>query len=452
MRRPPRVSGFAARNTVRFYRDPFSLLAEAQSRHGDVFSVKTLGLGEWVYLCSPELVREMFKAPSEVLAAGEVNSSLLGFMLGTNATFSLDGDAHRQRQWLIHPHLNQPSKIERHIPAIRRVALRALERWPRDRPFAFLPQGHRISLDVMIHAMFGDSEDAALEHLVEKFEQFAGKGLRSPLIPLSFLQIDLGPWSPWGKVMAMRRRVMEALGREIDQRLERYHGAADSEDDEQGDIIGVLARTPQRNGEILSRQALLEEVINLLFAGHETTGTIMTWTMETLHAHPEVLERVRAELDEVLGGEPVTADDLPKLEFLHAVIQETIRYRPIAPMAGVRMAKQPFEVGGFEVPPGLLVTQCFARMTRREELFDDPESFLPERFYRFKPRPFEWNPFGGGTRMCIGRGLAEMELKVVLATLLQEARFEIAQDRVTPTRNGFFFVPNQGLQLRVSGT
>ena len=453
-RRPPRVPGLAVTNTARFYKDPFSLLERAQKAHGDLFSVKLLGLGEWTFLCSPALVKEMFKAPTDVLSAGENNGQILGFMLGKDATFSLEGDAHRQRQWLVHPFLNQPSKILGHVPAIRQVALRILDRWPRDRPFAFLDQGHRISLDVMLHVLFGDSEDETLDHLRELFEVFAGKGCRSPLIPLSFLQINLGPKSPWGKILEMRRRVMEAFGAEIDRRLP----AMDAEGGEPGepdaatddlDVLSQLASTPQRNGVTLSRQSLLEEVINLLFAGHETTGTIMTWTMETLHSHPEVLDRTLKELDEVLGGEPVSAETVPQLEYLDAVIQETIRYRPIAPMAGIRRVEKPFELDGRTLAPGSIVTQCFPRMARRPELFERPDVFDPNHFYQRRMAPFTWNAFGGGTRMCVGRGLAELELKVVLATLLQNARFTIAQEAVTPERSGMFFGPSQGLRLEV---
>lgn len=448
----PRVAGLTATNTVRFYRDPFQMVEEAQKTHGDIFSISLLGLGQWVFLCSPDLVREMFKAPTDVLPAGENNGQLLGFMLGTDATFSLDGDAHRQRQWLVHPHLNKPSMIERHVPAIRTVALRALERWPRDRPFPFLDHGHRISLDVMLHLFFGDSEGAALDHLREVFEVFAGKGCRSPLIPLSFLQINLGPWSPWGKILEMRRQVKEAFGAEIDRRISA--APPSSEDDGTAppsdlDVITQLARTPQRNGELLSRQSLLDEVLNVVFAGHEATGATLTWALETLHSHPEVLERVHAELEDVLGGQPVTAQALPRLEYLAAVIQETIRYRPLAPMAGVRKVAKPFEIGGRTLEPGTIVTQCFPRMAQNPEVFERPEIFDPERFYRRKIAPFTWNPFGGGSRMCIGRGLAELELKVVLATLLQEAEFELAQDDVKPERAGLFFGPSKGLMLRV---
>jgi unspecific monooxygenase len=449
---PPRPSGSVLGHTVRFLRDPFSLIEQATAECGDVFSVRILGLGEWVFLGSPELIREMFKAPTDVLAAGETNRDQLGFMLGTDATFSLDGQDHRRRQRLVHPQLNGP-RVLRHLPAMREISLRKLAGWPADRPISFLTEAHRISLEVMIHAMFGSSEGARLERLADLFERFATRGLRSPLIAMPYLQVDLGRFSPWGRILHMRREMLEAFGAEVTARVRaRRADGGDAEDagEEAGDILTALTETPLHDGGYLTEAQLLDEVINLLFAGHETTGNAMTWAMESLHAHPEVLERVRAELDEVVGGEPVAAEHLDRLTYLQAAIQESIRYRPMAPMAGIRRVKKPFEIGGYEIPPGTLVVQCFPAMARRPELYEHPCRFAPEHFHGRKTKPFEWNPFGGGTRMCIGRGLAEVELKVVLATLLQHADFRIAQDEVKPVRQGFFFGPDRGLLLEVT--
>lgn len=447
---PPAIPGSRFGHTARFFRNPFPMLEEAQAELGDIFSMDLVGMGHWVYLCSPALIKEMFKAPADVLVAGEVNRELLGFMLGEDSTFCLDGQAHRQRQRLIHPFLNKPSLIHGHVPLVRELALETLAAMPMDRSFPFLHVAHRLSLDVMLRVFFGTGQRHELAELATLFDTFAGKGLRSPLIPLKFLQIDLGRHSPWGRILHMQRRVREAFGKAINRRLDGASSLGDTGDagDDRGILLDV-ATTQQKDGGTLSRESLLQEVINLLFAGHETTGTIMTWTLETLHSHPEVLDRVRQELADVAGDAPISLEHVPRLEWLQATIQETIRYRPIAPMAGVRLAKRPFEIGGHTVPEGSLVAQCFPRMARFPELYARPDHFDPEHFYRRRTKPFEWNPFGGGTRMCVGRGLAELELLVVIATFLQHADFEIAQDTVVPERQGLFFTPSQGLQLRM---
>lgn len=439
LRRPPLMAGSAPRQTLRFLKDPFALIEEGTRLHGDVFSIRFLGFGTWTFLASPEHVKTMFKAPADVLVAGEANRAQLGFMLGTNASFSLDGEAHRQRQRLVHPTLNSHHQIHPHVPLIGRLTRRMIGAWPTDRPLPFLASAHRLSLDVMIHTLLAASDDHELDALGGLFDQFAGRGLRSPLIAMPYLQWDLGRFSPWGRVMHLRRRVMDALRQQIRRRC-------DSPEDFD-DVVGRLAATAQKDGSYLTESALLEEVVNLLFAGHETTGTILTWTLECLLAHPQVLQRLLDELDDVLTGRPVAAEHLDQLPYLQAVIHEAIRFRPIAPMAGVRLVKQAFPIGDYELAPGSLVVQCFPAMARRPELFARPERFDPEHFYRRKMKPFTWNPFGGGTRMCIGRGLAELELKVALATLLQQVELTLAQDSVRAVRNGFFFAPDNGLQI-----
>lgn len=438
-RQPPKLAGTAIRQTLRFLKDPFALIDEGTRQHGDIFSIRFLGFGEWTFLCSPQLVREMFKAPRDVLVAGEANKAQLGFMLGTDASFSLDGDAHRQRQRLVHPTLNSPRQIHRHVPTIVRLTRRMIDGWPKGTAFPLLHASHRLSLDVMIHTLLAGSDESDLDHLADLFDSFAGRGLRSPLIAMPYLQWDLGRFSPWGRITHMRRQVMERFREHIHRRCGSPENFSDT--------VGRLATTAQQDGAYLTESALLEEVINLLFAGHETTGTIMTWAVECLLAHPEVLEGVRRELDDVLRGEPLVAEHLDQLHYLQAVIQETIRFRPIAPMAGVRLVKEPYVLGEHELQAGQLVVQCFPAMARRPELFERPDHFDPQHFLQRKMAPFTWNPFGGGTRMCIGRGLAELELKVALATLVQEVDLRLAQSSVRPTRNGFFFAPNRGLQV-----
>lgn len=438
-RRPPQLAGSAFRQTARFLKDPFALIDDGVGQHGDIFSVRLMGFGQWTFLCSPELVRAMFKAPGDVLVAGEANRAQLGFMLGTNASFSLDGEAHRQRQKMVHPFLNRPGKTHGLVPIMHRLTRRMVDGWTEGQALPFLHAAHRLSLDVMVHCLLSDSDPQELDALCGLFDRFAGKGLRSPLVAMPYLQWDLGRWSPWGRILHMRRQVMQRFRHQVQQRCLPGNPGQDP--------LSQLAQVPQSSGEPLTETALLEELINLLFAGHETTGTILTWTLECLLAHPEVLEALQAELHTELGDRAITPAHLDSLPYLHAVIQESIRFRPIAPMAGVRLVKKPFEVGGFEVPPGQLIVQCFPAMARRPELFERPDVFDPAHFFQRKMTPFTWNPFGGGTRMCIGRGLAELELKVVLATLLQEVDFRLVQPQVKPVRNGFFFAPNDGLRV-----
>lgn len=443
---PPRFAASPLIQTLRFFRDPFSLMREAFRQHGDIFSLKLYGFGEMVFLCSPELYRQMCRAPVDVLAAGEANSGALGPMVGEEALFCLDGEAHRVRRRLIHPHLNG-RQVHRHIPMMRRIALRTLSRWPEGRPFPVLDDAHRISLDVMMHAFFSSETPERIDQLAERYDAFA-KGFRtSPFVVLPFFQADLGPWSPWGRIVRARRAMVKEFASEIKKRITARDetGGGNGEDD----ILYQVSKSAQRDGGSLTEDQLLDEAVNLLFAGLETTGNLICWTMETLHSHPEVLRTVREELDQVLEGRPIEAEHLDKLAYLDAVIKETLRYRPLGPFAGMRRAKRSIDIGGYRVPQGVLVLQGFSIMANRRELFENPESFDPLHFYGKRLKPFEWNPFGGGIRKCVGAGLAEVELKVVLATILQHTKLRIAQKRVVPVRVGPFFSPNKGLRMLI---
>ena len=240
---------------------------------------------------------------------------------------------------------------------------------------------------------------------------------------------------------------LERRSRDASQVATRAKGGEDEGQD--FDIVSMLIQAKQPDGSHIPQQTLLQEVLTLLFAGHETTGNILTWTLETILSRPPVLDRLQSELDSVLNGDPIQASHLSELKYLDAVIHETIRYRPIAPFAGVRLVKKEFSAGDYTLPPGMIVTHCFAAMCQQKSLFKRPEEFDPEHFYERKFQPFEWNPFGGGTRMCTGRGMAEVELKVMLATLLQRAKLSLAQKDVRSVRHGVFFAPNKGLLVTV---
>lgn len=440
--RPPRPARSALAQTLAFLKDPLRLIDESARECGDVFALRLLGMGEWVFLTHPEHIKEMFKAPYEVLDAGEIHRMLLGNLLGLDATFTLDGQAHHQRQKLVFPQLNGRETL-RYIPTIHRVTEDAVSRWPLNRPFPMVPQNHHIALEVLIQVMFAGSDRKRRGQLLELFDHYANAGPRSTLARLPFLQIDLGRFSPWGKILRLRQKTRAVFMAEIQAR--RAEGSDASETP--ADVLDVLIQARQDDGSRLSDEAILDEVINLLFAGHETTGVGLSWIVERVLAHPEVEERLRHEIADVLGDEPIASHHLRQLEYLNAVIHESHRCRPIAPMAAIRTALQPFDVGGYTVPPGAIVAESLHFMAHREELFPDPHRFAPERFLGSKPQRYEWTPFGGGKRACAGKGLAHLELVCVIATLFQRTRLRLHRAENKMVREGQMFAPERGLEI-----
>lgn len=439
---PPSPRLPAVLQTARFIKNPFPLLQHSFETLGPLFRLRLLGLGDWVFVCEPELVKTLFKADPDAVRSGEINSRQLGFMLGLDATFSKDGDDHMKRRRLVLPHFNGPG-AKALIPLIRERTLAAIDRWP-DVDFAFQPWAHHLSLEILAHAVFSASPHEDVEDLLEKFDRFAGDGLRSPLVMLPWLQINLGRWSPWGKILEMRRQVFEKVRSLVRKRLDDPEGYGER------DVASKFVNSEEPDGSRLSEHALVEEIINDMFAGHETTGNIMAWCLECVASRPRVLAQLREELDLVLGGRPVEPTDLRQLPFLHSVIQEAIRYRPLAPMAGMRLTKQPFQLGDYLLPPETIVVQCFPVMANRRELYAHPDVFDPDHFSEEnKPPAYHWNPFGGGRRMCLGKGLAEVELAVIMAEIFRSHDVEIRQASVKPVRDGVFFAPSQGLRVQM---
>ena len=436
---PPSPRMSALTQTIRFFKDPFALTSYCRRELGDLFTLRLLGMGNWVFATEPQHIKEVFKAPPDVLVSGEVNAAMLGFMLGQEATFSMDGDPHLKRRKLMLPFFNGKGLLEK-IELIREVTKAELAKIPHGEPFCFGPFAMRISLGVVMHIFFGASPKTEVEELTRVFERYAEDGLRSPLLMLPLLQLNLGRFSPWGRILGLRKRAFDAFARAIASRR------ASPALFEKGDVASLLCEWRDENGLPLSEESIRDEVFNDLFAGHETTAKVLSWSLVCALSHPQALARLREELDRVLGGGPIRADHLKELPYTMAFLEETRRYQPLAPFAGVRLAKQPFALGGYLIPPGTKVVQGISVLAERQEIFENPEKFEPERFLT-GTKPYNWNPFGGGRRMCLGKGLAEVELAVFLATLLTSFDIELAQPSVERERAGFFFAPSHGLKL-----
>jgi len=232
----------------------------------------------------------------------------------------------------------------------------------------------------------------------------------------------------------------------------RRRAASDAEGRQ--DILSLLLDTRYGDGSSLSDSELRDELMVMLVAGHETTGTALAWAFERILSLPAVEDRLRAELDEVLAGEPLSAAALPRLLYLDAVVKESLRIRPLMPAGGARLLRRPFEIGGYVIPAGATLINCMYRLHRRADLYPDPDAFLPERFLGKRViDPYEWTPFGGGIRRCLGMAFALFEMKTVIATLLSRVRLRIENPNARVVRRGFFLAPEHGPRVTlISGT
>src|SRR4051794_11266024 len=389
-------------------------------RYGDVFRLRLLGLGRTVVVADPDLVREVFRAPPGVLHAG--SRSPLRPVLGDHSLLAIDEDRHlSQRKLLLPPFHGERMKSYEAI--IEEEAHREVASWPSEQPFRTLKPFSRITLNAIIRAVFGAQEDDA-DALRRILPEAVERGSRLATLP--FLQRDLGPRSPWGRFLAVRRE-FDAV---VDRLLER--AARDEHLEERSDVLALLVQARHEDGTPMHRDEIADQLITILAAGHETTAATLAWAVERLRRHPAIVARL---VDEIAEGGSQLRD---------ATIREVQRTRPTITGAG-RMAREPFPLGEWVLPKGTVIMLAARLIHNDPRNYDDPLRFDPDRFVGRKPDTYRWIPFGGGIRRCIGAAFAHMEMDVVLRTLL--TRFELAatSERDEGWRfRGVAFAPRKG--------
>lgn len=400
----PRIPKAAA--ALGFFTARRRALTAAAKRYGDCFTVELPIFGRTVIISDPALVRELFATNSDLVT----RASNLGSVLGPGSTFSLHGDEHRARRKLLVPPFHGKRMANYEAIVAEEVAREAAD-WPEGREFSTLEPMMRITLNVILRAVFG-AQGAALQEL---------RRLLPPMVPLASLMVvlppalrrDLGPWSPWGKVVRSRMRYNEIIAALIAQ------ARSDPEFDRRGDVLSLLMSARYEDGSAIADEHIADELLTLLAAGHETTATTLAWTIERLRRHHDLLCRLTAEVD--AGGTELT----------QATIWEVQRTRPVVE-AMFRMTKKRIRLGEWVIPEGHGVMPSITLMHSSSRHFADPQLFQPDRFIGNNPDSLTWIPFGGGVRRCIGAAFANMEMTVTLRELLRE--FQFATTNAPPER------------------
>jgi cytochrome P450 family 135 len=425
---PPGSRLPAALQTARWAVRPLPFLRELQRRHGDVFSVQLFHEDPWVMVSDPELVKRVLTAPADVLHAGEGNQ-ILEPILGASSVLLLDEDQHlRQRRLLLPPF--HGDRMERYGEVMREVAEAELERWPTGVDAPAWPRMQAITLEVILRAVFGVVERERLDPLraaLSEMLHVTGDTLRMAVLVIA------GPRRMAESRLLGFRALMARVDELVLAEIRRHRGYDDLES--RDDVLSLLLQARHEDGSGMSDTELRDELMTLLVAGHETTATSLAWALERLTRNPEAMARTVAEAE--AGGGPYT----------DAVIQETLRLRPVIPVVA-RHVKQPFELGDHLIPAGATITPSILLMHRRPDVYPDPAAFRPERFLERPPGTYTWIPFGGGVRRCIGASFALFEMRVVLSTLLARATVRAAEPQREGTRRrAITLTPSRGARV-----
>jgi cytochrome P450 len=400
-------------------------MRNAHRRYGDVFRISFPSFKNMVYVADPAIVKQVFAGDARRFHAGEANASVLEPAVGPSSVLTLDEDEHmRQRKLLLPPF--HGDAIRRYGDLIREITEREIESWPVGQPFALRDHTQRITLDVILRAVFGVRDPQRFALAQRLVDEFAKRSHAIVLFP--FMRRRLGRFSP----MVRFERSRDALDTFIYEEIADRRRQADSERD---DVLSLLLRATHEDGSPMSDRELRDELVTVIGAGHETTATGLAWAIERLVRTPRVLARLRDSL--AAGGE----------EYLDAVVKETLRTRPVITDVA-RKVTAPTEIAGYQLPAGTYVLPAILVIHHREDLFSDPLEFRPERFLEGQGEGFTWIPFGGGVRRCIGAAFAQYEMRIVLSAILGRADLRAADpepERMRP-RN-ITLAPHRGTRV-----
>jgi cytochrome P450 len=405
------------------------------ARYGTAFRAKMPLYGTIAVFASSRAAEQLLKLPRSIARGGEA-TKILRETAGLHAVIVSDGDEHLRLRKLILPPLHG-ERLKRWEGFVERRTLQDIETWPVGKPFPLRAVTERITLSVISKIIFGMRDSERSDELRKLLPAIFDI---DPFVALGFVskraQLDLGPWSPWGRFRRKRDRVDELIYSEIaDRRRELGIVGAETRDD----MLSMLLEARDEEGKAMTDEELRDQLVTMLIAGHETTATSISWAFERLLRTPEVLERLLGALSE---GDAT---------YLDAVIKEALRIRPVTAQFGRVLAEEAV-IDGWAVPAGTLVMIPQTVLHMDPTIYPDPQSFRPERFLGGEdPGGYEWLPFGGGVRRCPGASLAQMEMRVVLTTILRNVR--LAPDRAKaekPWTRGITIVPHRGGRVVVT--
>lgn len=412
--RTPRVV-----NGFRWVFQPVALQEAAQKRFGDLWSMELLRGERWLMVARPNLVEEVFAADPTVLHGGEGNNIAIS-LLGPHSVLLLDEDEHTAQRKLLRPFF-YGERLDRYPELIASICEDELATWPLREPFPLLPKLEAITVKIIMNVIFGVRGGPHQEELLARVRHLIAFG-DSALRMIGFrLSAARGDGSAPKDFVARRDPLDEQIYKELD-RARRDPNLA-----ERDDVMAMLLRARHEDGSPMADNELRDELVTLLIQGHQSTATALSWALERLMRHPTAMERLRAEA--------VTDSE----EYVDLVFKETLRLRPPLPVT-MRLVKQPFQLAGYDLDPGVRIAILTYQVHRRPELYPEPERFLPERFYQEPSKSAMWIPFGGGERHCIGRSFATTVIKIVLRTIAVQARLlpaEAADEKVKHRRVQF---------------
>ena len=426
---------------LKFVFQPIKYVEDFAQAHGDIFAIGGFqGKNAAIYISHPKALEQLFTADPSYLESGRGNG-ILRFLLGDYSMILLDGKEHRRQRQLLAPPFHG-ERMRAYGETICEVVEQVTSEWEMGKPFNIRLSTQEIALRVILRVVFGLDEGERfreLRKLLNSVLESIGSPFLSAGLFFRFLQKELGGLSPWGKMKRQLRQVDELIYELIQERRAEP-------DQNRQDILSLMMSARDEDGQPMSDQELHDELMTLLIAGHETTASVLSWAFYWIDYLPEVRKKLLQELAE--QGDNLDPSLISKLPYLTAVCQETLRIYPIVISGFVRIVKSPIEIMGYQIPEGSLVVPSIYLAHHREEVYPESKQFKPERFLERQFSPYEFLPFGGGNRRCIGMAFALYEMKIAIATILSHYTVSRVDKRpVTPVRRGLTLAAPAGMKM-----
>ncbi|NET89770.1 MAG: cytochrome P450 [Kamptonema sp. SIO1D9] len=427
--------------TIELITNSLNYLERCNQRYGDIFTIRFLSYPPSVIVSNPQAIEEIFTADPKIFNLEQGNKILPPALLGANSVIFMDGDRHEERRRLLSP----PFRGERmrvYGQLIFDITQQIISQWTIGKPFQVRSAMQQISMQTILRAVFGLNEGnrlQQLENLLTSMMNIFSSPWRSSFLFIEALQRDLGPWSLWGNFLRTRKQADELIYEEIHQRRNDPNLSGE-------DVLSLAIAARDSQGQSMTPIELRDELMTLLVAGHDNVASSLAWALYWIHRLPEVREKLLTEI-ETLGSHPEPLE-VTQLPYLEAVCQETLRICPPVLFTFPRILQAPFSIMGYDLQPGTLISPCIYLTHQRPDLYPEPKSFQPERFLAKKFSPFEFFPFGGGNRRCLGVAFAQFEMKLILAKILSHLQLTSTNlDSIKPQLRGGTLAPSENFYL-----
>lgn len=421
--------------TIKLIRDPRAALEGWAKEFGDPFFFHPLN-GPVVVTGREDLLRTIHSQDPTLYDPFAMQTTVP--LLGPGSMLVLHGERHKRERRMMSP-MFQGERMKLYGGLMQEIAIDAIEQHRKQNPdqvsTADLMQD--ISLRVIIRAIFGGDDPQLAERMFVSSKTLANRA--SPLLFFtSRTHIRFLGLTPWDRWLKARRELCDLLDIAIEARLR--------ESEPRGDILSLLCRATYEDGQPMTRDDIYAELLTFLFAGHETTALSLTWAIYHIFREPQIREKLRDELDALPDESPA---GMAEASYLKATIQETLRVNPIVTET-LRKLREPLELGEYKLPAGMGLALATVLAHYNPQTYPEPDLFRPERFIEQSFSPFQYMPFGGGHRRCIGAAFATYEMAMVLGVFLRRYDFHLLDSRpVVPKRRSVTMGPSSPVPVKI---